>query len=230
MSVVVDDEFLSAHMPRFEELMLDQIPPERELSHRFSGRFNRNMQALLRYERRTPRMRKFVSRMKAAAAIFAVVLALTVGALMSVEACRTRIIEIMTRVLSDATSLRISVNDGAPSDRVLSPISPTYVSEGYHVVEEETSSFSNEIIYMNEKKVYLVYTQDVLTASENLFDTEDAEVTTTHIGTREVTVIEKESGNTCQIYWYDNYYFYWLSGDDIDVSEIIKMAESIILR
>lgn len=227
MSVVVDDEFLSAHMPRFEELMLDQLPPERELSHHFSGRFNRKMRALLRYERRTPRMRKFVSRMKAAAAIFAVVLSLTVGALMSVEACRTRIIEIMTRVLSDATSLHISVDDGAPSDRVLSPISPTYVPEGYHVVEEETNDMTHIIIYADGEGMEFVYKQDLLSASGYLFDTEDAYIEKVMIESQEVNLIL--SKGFYQIYWYDNNYLYSLLGK-VEKNEILKMAESIIVQ
>lgn len=228
MSVVVDDEFLSAHMPRFEELMLDQLPPERELSHHFSGRFNRKMRALLRYERRTPRMRKFVSRMKAAAAIFAVVLSLTVGALMSVEACRTRIIEITTRELSDATSLHISVDNGAPSDRVLSPISPTYVPEGYCVVEEETDDMTHTIIYEDGSGNPIVYKQDILTAAGYLFDTEDAYLEKVMIGSQEIQVIVKLNRDYCSIYWYDNYYFYWISGNEIASDELLKMAESII--
>lgn len=199
MSVVIDDEFLYAHMPQAEALMLEQLPPEHELNHRFSMRFQRKMRALLRYERRTPRMRKTVSRMKAAAAVFAVVLSVTFGALMSVEACRTRIIEIITEILSDATSLHISVDDGAPSDAVLRPITPTYVPEGYRVVEEETSKIDFLIHYEDETGRVLDYTQDLLSAAEYLIDTEDVYTEEMMIGSHEVQVIVKPSRDYCTV-------------------------------
>lgn len=148
-TVFIDDEFLYTHMAQAENLMLDQIPPERELKHHFSRRFRRKMRALIRYERRTPRMRKAVHCMKVAAAAFAVILSLTFGAFMSVEASRTRIIEIITRVLSDATSVRISVDNGAPSDKILRPVTPTYVPEGYGVLDEQIYDTSQIIIYNN---------------------------------------------------------------------------------
>lgn len=226
-AVFIDDEFLYAHMPQAEKRMLDQIPPERELDHHFSRRFRRKMRALIRYERRTPRMRKAVHCMKVAAAAFAVVLSLTFGALMSVEASRTRMIEIITRVLSDATSVRISVDNGAPSDRVLRPIAPTYIPKGCYVVEENIGDLSYLITYTDQTGMEFAYMQDLLAASEYLFDTEDAYTEDMMIDSQEVHLIFKKG--SYQVYWYDNQYLYSLIGK-LEKDEIIKMAESVITQ
>ena len=137
MSIVIDDEFLYTYVPQAEQAMLERIPKESELHHHFSRRFRRNMRALLRDERRMPETRKFVYWCKVAAAIFAVAVTMSFGVLMSVEASRTRIIEAVTKIFSDYTSLRISA-DGGLSDRVLRPIAPTYVPEGYVMGYEES--------------------------------------------------------------------------------------------
>lgn len=229
-AVFIDDEFLYTHMTQAEKLMLDQIPPERTLKHHFSRRFLRKMRALIRYERRTPRMRKAVHCMKVAAAAFAVVLSLTFGALMSVEASRTRMIEIITRVLSDATSVRISVDNGAPSDKILRPIMPTYVPEGYCITEKDVGKMSDYIIYENETGNAISYYQLLMGASETLIDTEDTFTRTVKIGSKDVWVVVKPSRNYCSLYWHDSYYFYSLSGNYIGSDELLKMAESIIIQ
>lgn len=229
-AVFIDDEFLYAHMPQAERLMLDQIPPEQELNHHFSRRFRRKMRALLRYERRTPYMRKAVQSIKTAAAAFAVVVSLTFCALMSVEASRTRIIEIVVKLLSDATSLRVSVDDGAPSDRVLRPVTPTYVPEGYRVVDEEIDDTFHIIIYRNEEGMEFAYDQDLLMASEYLFDTEDADTKEIMIGSQKVQVVVRPNKNSSLVYWYDNNYLYSISAIDIKYDELLKMAESVIVQ
>lgn len=227
-AVFINDEFLYAHMPQAERLMLDQIPPEQELNHHFSRRFRRKMRALLRYERRTPYMRKAVQSIKTAAAVFAVVVSLTFCALMSVEASRTRIIEIVTKLLSDATSLRVSVDDGAPSDRVLRPVTPTYVPEGYRVVDEEIDILTHMIIYEDESERAIDFSQHMLSAGEYVLDTEDVYTEKVQIGSQEVWIVVKPSKDYCTLYWLDNNYFYCLSGNHIESDELLKMAESVI--
>lgn len=229
MSIIVDDAFLYEYMPRAEQAMLERIPKESELHHHFSRRFRRNMRALLRNERRMPETRKFVRCCKIAFAAFAAAVSVAFGTLMSVEASRTRIIEAVTKIFSDYTSLRISA-DGGRSDRVLRPIAPTYVPEGYEVKEEEINNMSHWIHYENDAGMALDYTQDLLSAGVNIFDTEDAYTGTVMIGEREVQIILKESKNMCQVYWYDDSYFYWFDGELGLKEEILKMAESMIAQ
>ena len=229
MSIVIDDEFLYTYVPQAEQAMLERIPKESELHHHFSRRFRRNMRALLRDERRMPETRKFVYWCKVAAAIFAVAVTMSFGVLMSVEASRTRIIEAVTKIFSDYTSLRISA-DGGLSDRVLRPIAPTYVPEGYVMGYEESNQMSYQIHYENKAGIVLVYVQELLAASGYTFDTEDAYTGTVMIGGQEIQTIMKESKNGYTIYWYDKLYFYWISGEIELKDEILKMAESVIAQ
>lgn len=231
-AVFINDEFLYAHMPQAERLMLDQIPPEQELNHHFSRRFCRKMRALLRYERRTPYMRKAVQSIKTAAAVFAVVVSLTFCALMSVEASRTRIVEIVVKLLSDAASVRVSVDDGAPSDRVLRPVTPTYVPEGYRVVEENMDEMDCDVVYEYENEIErtIAYSQHLMNATGGLIDTEDVYTEKVQIGSQEVWIVVKPSKDYCTLYWLDNNYFYCLSGNHIESDELLNMAESVIVQ
>lgn len=229
MSIVVDDDFLYEYMPKAERARMARIPPENELHHRFSRRFCRKMRALLRYERRSPKMRRLVHRCKVAAAVFAGAVFVTFGALMSVEAARTKIIEALTKVFEEFTSVRISA-DGGITDQELRPVAPAYVPEGYQVKDEESDDISHRIHYENEAGMVLDYTQDLLAANGYILDTEDAYTEKFMIGSQEVQVIMKENRNTYRIYWYDDFYFYWIGGEIELKDEILKMAESIIER
>ena len=76
----------------------------------------------------------------------------------------------------------------------------------------------------------LVYVQELLAASGYIFDTEDAYTGAVMIGGQEIQTIMKESKNVYTIYWYDNLYFYWISGEIELKDEILKMAESVIAQ
>lgn len=228
-TVFVDDEFLYTHMPQAEALMLSHIPPEGELEHHFSRRFNRKMRALIKYEHRTPRMRKTVYRVKVAVAVFAVVFSLAFGAMMSVDAARTKIFEVMTKIFEELTSVRVSGNGGLGGHE-LEPIIPAYVPKGYNQTEQTNSETDCTIVYSDNGKRNIIYTQELLTASERIFDTEDADVRTVQIDSQEVHLIIKESRDTCQLYWYDDQYLFWISGNHIESDNLLKMAESIIKR
>ncbi len=46
--------FLYDHMKSAENIILENLPKEYELSHKFSKRFERRMNKLIRQERRSP--------------------------------------------------------------------------------------------------------------------------------------------------------------------------------
>ncbi|MGL5439674.1 MAG: hypothetical protein ACRDA4_04720 [Filifactoraceae bacterium] len=72
-NLVVDDAFLFKHIKNYENRQLSSLPNEYELNHRFSKRFERKMRALIKYEKQTPTMRKFVNYSKRVAAVFMVI-------------------------------------------------------------------------------------------------------------------------------------------------------------
>ena len=225
----IDDELLSLCVPRAEQLMLAEIPPEQTLQHHFSRHFRRKMRALCRYERRSPRMSQFVHCAKTAAAACAVIIVVLMSAVMSVEAARTKIFEFFIQKFEELTSLKIYGNGGLGYVK-FEPQSPSYVPDGYKKVNEITDEMTNVIVYVNENDEHIVYSQDLLTASEHIFDTEDADTEDLYLDNQHVTLSKKKGTKRHMIFWHDKKYMYWISGNNITDMELKKMAKSIIVN
>lgn len=223
MNKMIDDKFLYEHMPHAEKFMLGRIPPESELSHQFSRRFKWKMKALLKYEGRTPSTRQFVHRMKIAATMLLVTLSLTFGTIMSVEAYRVPFFEFLTQVWEELTSIIIHSDSNADHDTLLL-LSPTYIPEGYTILEQISNEYKNSIIYYNESGAEIYYLQKLSSQSEFIFDSEGTDPKEITIGTHKGYIITNKG--ITQIYWYDKFNVYSLIGS-LDDSELIKMAKSI---
>ncbi len=226
MSRIINDEFLYTHMPKVEEMMLKRIPLETELSHKFSWQFQRKMKVLLKYERRTPAMRQFVHQMKTAVVILSIVLSMTFGAVMSVEAYRVRLFKYAIEIWEKLTSVVIHSEDNADYD-ILTPIELTYVPDGYYLFELENNQYEDIVIYQNDAGAEIYFSQRLVTQSEFIFDSENADKD--NIIIEEQTVYILVNKNTTQLYWYDKSTLYSLIGS-LDKLELIKMAESIIKK
>jgi hypothetical protein len=224
MDKMIDDGFFYAYMPQVEKVMLEKIPLESELSHQFSWRFKRKMKALLKYERRTPVMRRFVYQMKTAAAVLLIVLSMAFGTVMSVEAYRVRFFEFVTEIWEELTSIVIHSDENADHD-TLTPISPSYIPKGYSVLELTSDKYENTIIYINTNGLELYYSQRMATQSEFILDSEGAETEKITIGSQEAYLIANKG--TVQLYWHDDDSVFSLIGN-LDKTELIKMAKSII--
>lgn len=211
-------------MPQAERAMLDRIPLENELSHRFSHHFNRKMKALLKYERRTPIMRRLIYQIKTAAAIFLVILLVAFGTVMSVEAYRVRLFEFVTQVWEELTSIMIHSSENADYD-ILIPISPSYIPEGYNILEQTSDKYENTVIYYNENGFEIYYSQRMATQSEIILDSEDIEPKKIMIGLQEGYIIVNKG--IVQLYWHNEFGVFSLIGN-LDESELIKMAEHIV--
>ena len=220
---MINDEFLYKHMPRAEALLLSKIPDENELSHVFSNRFNRKMKALLKYERQTPTMSTFTHRLKIAAAICLITLTLTFGSVMRVEAYRIRLFEFVTQVWETLTSI-VTHSDGFSESDQLLALSPSYVPEGYTLLEETKTRYEYTIIYVDPYGTEIYYSQTLLTQGEVILDTENAEMQSVLIGTQEVFLIANKG--LTQLYWHDDLNAFSLIGKIYELV-LIKMAESV---
>lgn len=221
MHIEIDDQLLIRCMPQAEQRLLAQIPQERELHHSFSARFRWQMRALCRYERRSPRMRAMVHSMKVAAAVFAIVLTLMFGTLMSVEAARVQMFRFFTKVYTELTSVQVSVREEYAADEVI-PVDPKYIPQGYQVKYVEKYPLIYKVFYEDLDGNEIIYTQMVLSASEMIFDTEDAYTETIVQGDTEYHVIIKDG--LCQLFCNDEKNMYFLSGQ-IKKDELIKMMQ-----
>ena len=221
---IISDEFLYIHIPKAEDILLNKIPKENELSYKFSYKFNKKMKILLKYERRSPTMRRMVHHIKVAAAVFLITLSIMFGTVMSVEAYRMRLFEFVTQVWEELTSVVIHSDDNLDYDKLVS-VSPYYIPNGYTVLKVTNSRYEHTIIYSDEEGIEIYYSQALLTQGETIFDTENTAIQTKLIGSQEVSLINNKG--ITQIYWHDSFSSFSLVGK-IGEIELLKMAESII--
>lgn len=225
MSHLMDDEMLRVYLEQAELQLLRELPSEHTLHHRFSRRFRKTMRSLIRHESRTPQMSGIVWGMRTAAAVVAVAVLVFLGMTVDVEAAFTKLFSFFTQVSKEWTSVRIEGNAGDDVDFMI-PKEPSYIPGGYTIKSKETYQKSTyEVFYVNDEQLEIMYEQNVLSAAEYIFDTEDAYVQKVLIDEQEVNLIEKNG--LSQVYWYDDKYFYTLDGM-VDLKELVKMAESII--
>ena len=222
---VVDDDALYEVMPSVLTEMLKEFPPDNELNHIFSRRFNHKMKKLLRYEKRTPTMRKVVYHFQKVAVVIIVMFSMTFAMTVSVEAYRQRFFEIVTTIWEEFTQITIS-GDGV-GDSVLIPYESSYIPKGFSITERTDSEYSNKITYTNDEGTPIDYSQDMLLVGEIGLDTENADIEVIDFGDISVTIIYNK--NTWLFYWTDWQASYLLTGN-IDKSELVKMVESIISK
>lgn len=226
MSTMIDEAYLYKYMPQAEQYLLAEIPPEEELDHKFSRRFERKMKALIKYERRTPWERKFYKRMKVALVALAVILFVVFGSAMSVKAYRSRVIEFFLEVLENKTSY--SVQEVMPEGETMVPVESSYVPEGFAVVRRVSNNSEYFVQYESNSVEKILYNQAILSMVGRYWDTEERSVEEIRIGKQIVSVTEENDGK-CTIYWNDDCYAYRLVGiRNVELDELMKMVRSII--
>lgn len=221
----IDDAYLYEHMPEAERCLMELIPPEEELNHVFSRRFERKMKALLKYERRTPWERKFYRGMKIAFAALAVILVLAFSSAMSVKASRLSIIEFFVEVFEELTSY--SAKDAKQTGEIAHPVEPKYIPEGYQLTQRTDGNSGYSIVFEDVEGNRITYRQLTLGGLEYLWNTEECETKEIEVKDYVVKIIEEETMYT--IYWNDDECTYRIIGPkQIAVDELLEMARSVM--
>ena len=224
---MISEAYLYKYMPVAERYLLEALPPDEELDHKFSRRFERKMKALIKYERRTPWERKFYPRMKIAFVTIAVILLVVFGSAMSVKAYRSRIIEFFIEVFTDKTSY--SVQEESPEGVAVVPVEPDYVPEGYEVVRRVNSYSEYYVWYENANGERIQYNQATVSAGIRFWDTERSVTDEVKIAGKAVYVIEEDAMRI--LYWNDEKYVYRIIGPgDSELEMFLKMARQVMKK
>lgn len=222
--MMIDEAYLYEHMPEAEKYLLAEIPPDEELNHKFSRRFERKMKALIKYERRTPKERKFYRGMKIACAALAVILFVAFGSVMSVKAYRFRIIEFFIEVFTEETSY--SVQEENPEGEIVVPVEPGYVPEGFEVVKRVSNHSEYYVQFESNSGAKILYNQAVLSIVGRYWDTEKSIIKEMYIGKMLVNIVEENGVRT--VYWNDDEYVYSVMGPgELEEEEFLKMVRSV---
>lgn len=138
---------LSTALLQAMEIELSFFPSDAELSNQysFSAQFEKKMRKLIGKTNRKY-IQIFGHRVRRAAAVAVLVIALSSG-VMSVEAARVKIFEIITTIYEEFTSIIFQSEQSTDGD-VLVPIEPTYVPNGFTSYDHKSSEFKLIISYV----------------------------------------------------------------------------------
>lgn len=223
MSKKIIDDLLYENMRGLEIKMLDSMPKEEELSYKFSKSFEKKMKNLIKEEKRTPFMRDFAVYGKRAASILFIIVGISFAVTMSVEAYRLKFFKIITEVFEEFTSIRFESEDGI-TDTILETIYPSYIPEGFTMLEEDTDDYGSRIMYENADNEAIIYEQMLITNGQIIFDTEGIEIKTMQIQDQTINIFTNKG--VSQIYWNDDVYIFILYST-VGEKETIKIAKSI---
>jgi len=221
---IIDDDFLYDHMENVENIILESLPKEDDLSHKFSKRFERKMKRLIRQERRTPFTKSFIKYSRKVAIIFLIVISITFTTIMSVEAYRVKFFEVVIEVWEEFTSIIFKSKENIDDGKLI-PVNPTYIPHGFTIIEEDTNHYEHFIYWENDDGIEIMFEQAKITSNAIINDTEGIEIEKILVDEQEVTYFTNK--NVHQIYWNDSTYIYTIISA-YDKKDLIKMVESII--
>ena len=221
----ITDDFLYQNMPKAENEILNLIPDEYEIEHKFSWKFKRKMKIIIKEQTRTPETKALIMQIKKIAAIFIITISIVFSGIMSVEAYRIKFFNMIKEVWSELTSI-VFWSNNSTNVYDFESISPIYIPNGYEISEEWSNEYENVIIYSDKDNNEIVYTQQLITESEYIFDSKDTEIKVINMNNIQLNILTKN--NITQIYWTDEKSIFFISGKD--KNEMIRMVESIIKK
>lgn len=221
------DLLLIEHMPQ-ANMLLDRLEEERDKDvtlHVFSNEYKKKMKRIIKEYSSTPTQIKFATFRKYAAAVLIIFILTSSFLIVTVEAYRTRVFKIITTIYDTFTSI-ITETDNVPFNEAPEFIIPSYIPEGFEIINERQSDISIKIDYANDNKI-LVYKQGIIANSELRIDTEGTKIENIIIKGYSVNyVFNKGMYNA---YWFDNEYSYLIAGE-ISFEELLKVIEGVIQK
>ena len=221
----ITDDFLYQNMPKAENEILNLIPDEHEIEHKFSWKFKRKMKIIIKEQARTPKTKVLIMQIKKIAAIFIITISIVFSGIMSVEAYRIRFFNMIKEVWSELTSI-VFWSNNSTNVYDFEPVSPLYIPNGYEIVEQWQNEYENVIIYSDKDNNEIVYTQQLIAESEYIFDSENTEIKVMNMNNIQVNILTKN--NITQVYWTYEKSIFFISGKY--ENQIIRMVESFIKK
>lgn len=227
----ITDEMLFDHAAEARDIWLDTLPSDENLpAAPFSKSFERKMRKLIKQQRRTPRTNQILRYLKHTAAAVLVIAVFTFGGLMTVEAYREKVIEIVIQVFEEFTQYRFSSSDSEQADREpleLPEIQFGYIPEGMQETENSTNPTGRlQITYEDNQNYFFEFSvmQIVNGDYDMILDTENSDYYEGTINGCEAYFNTKNGDSS--IMWIDENIVYDLYGN-IDMSELKAVAENI---
>ncbi len=224
------DDLLFQHAAEARNIYLSTLPAPEELPPVCCSKaFERNMQKLIKEQRRSPKINKMLRVMKRTAAAVLVIATVSFCGLMTVEAYRAKVIEFVVHVFNEFTQYRFSpASSQSNADVVELPeLFFGYVPERMQEVENmATPTGWRYILYKDDSGNFFQLTQSIVADGQYdiIIDTEDSDFKVGTIRGCEAFFNSKNGENT--IMWVDFGIVYKLYGN-LTLDELTSLAENI---
>lgn len=217
------EELLYEYMPKVN-ILLDQLEEERDKDippHVFSEEYNKKMKKVIKEYSRTPMQRRLVTFRRFVAG-FVILFILTNGILFATaEGYRERFFKIITTIYEKYTS--IMIEGEVPANEGLSFNEPSYIPEGFEIINDRQDDTARVIQYMDDNKI-VVYKQSIITGGETKIDTEGTTIEEMEINEQLITYVFNKDMYIA--YWTDENFKYIINAE-ISFEEFVKMIEGV---
>lgn len=229
MSKKITDELLYKYCKTVDEYITDKIPNDEEIDHTYSEEFENKIKKIIKQENKHHFVAKFYKYSKKVAIIFLIIISV-LGATMSVDAIRYRVLEFIKNVRREEMNYSFKGKIKSENFKIRKP---SYIPKGFKEVNcDEISDFYFTLDY-SDGYDYISFECTKLNNGNFQIDTEDSVVNKIIInGNTEADYIKKKDRH--MLVWQDDENYYILFIDDIETSrmedkynELIKIAESV---
>lgn len=217
----LSDDVLYQCAPKARDLWLNAaIDSTEAFEHEFSKRFQRKMQKLIKQQRRP------MSQLKRVAVFILISAALTFSGLMTVDAYRAKVIEVIIDIYERFTTFGYQ-SDAQGNNHGLGNIHFAYMPDGFAELEREEYEFSRYLYFEHSDGDYIEFEQvlvDENTVHTQALDTEDAIIERFLLNGEEATAVTKRSETT--VLWLFDGYVCRLQGS-VEVDELKEISKNI---
>ncbi len=208
---------------------LDTLAPEADLKKEYqpSSELVLKIREAAKKEKRRGRQNKIVQAAKKAAVVTAILIPVTFGGLLSVEASRTVIFNSIMEWKADHVDLYFQPESQIPEDKGDVLYKPTYLPDGFREKESVKVGATQRITYENDSKEPIIFDQTSIVNGKKSLDTEHKELKEIIInGNKAYFFTSDKFDKRNHIIWQDNNTSFNLSST-ICQKELIKIMQSV---
>lgn len=225
----ITDDMLFECAAEARDIWLSTLPADEEIPDIPTSRaFERKMQKLIKEQRRTPRTNVVLRCIKQTVAAVLAVAILSFGGLMTVEAYREKVIEIVVTVFHELTDYRFASDKLDMGEIVLPEISFEYVPEGMQETKNRTTGNNRRfIVYEGDNNEFFELSLRPIGSDSghvSILDTEESTYEVFTINGHEAFSNEKDENRI--VVWVDDNIVFRLYGN-IEMDELKAVAEKI---
>ena len=225
----ITDDMLFEHAAEARDIWLSTLPSDEDIPDiPTSKAFEKKMRKLIKEQKRTPRANRILRYMKQTIAAVLTVAILSFGGLMTVEAYREKVIEIVVHVFHELTDYRFASEKTGADEIILPELGFGQIPEGMREVENRISSNNRRlVVYENDVGLFFELTQRPIGSDGeyiSIQDTEDSAYEMITINGREAYANEKDGSGS--VVWTVDNIVYRLYGN-LKMSDLKLVAENI---